>query len=234
MFSRWVFWDASGWVFYIDIFKSGNLEGSSPEREVSADREGRSCLSDSCCEASVIQGENSEGLHKGNLFLPFPPSPWLYCCCSSFFLSVFSSSSLMFLVWCFSHQIQLSAPWWNSLLGLNNWLRELIFTYFFSAELLRAEQCFHYSSALCNIVYQVIYFKKPEFGLMRKPWYGSQFCVWCLLPRVFWHPVTLMQSCRRTLSPQRILVLNSTEDTLSLVQYRHWSHLIIFLYLSTL
>lgn len=124
MFSRWVFWDASGWVFYIDIFKSGNLEGSSPEREVSADRERRSCLSDSCCEASVIQGENSEGLHKGNLFLPFPPSPWLYCCCSSFFPSVLSSSSLSYVL---SGMLFSPNPRWEwTLVKFSSWTQQLI------------------------------------------------------------------------------------------------------------
>lgn len=204
MFSRWVFWDASVWVFYIDIFKSGNLEGSSLEREVSADREGRSCLSDSCCEASVIQGENSEGLHKENLLLPSSPSPCLYCCCSSFFPSVFSSSSLTYVL---SGMLFSPNPRWEcTLVKFSSWTQQLQidFYIFFYAELLRAEQYFHYSSALGNIVYQVISFKKPEFGLMREPWYGSvssQFFLWCLLPTVFWHPVTLIQSCRGTLSP---------------------------------
>lgn len=233
MFSRWVFWDASGWVFYIDIFKSGNLEGSSPEREVSADRERRSCLSDSCCEASVIQGENSEGLPREIYSFHFlPPHGFIAVVPASFPLFCPAQVFLMFLVDAFLTKSKVE---WT-LVKFFSWTQQLQadFTWFFSAELLRAEQCFQYTSALGNIVYQVIYFKKPEIGLMREPWYGSRFCVWCLLPRVFWHPVTLMQSCRRTLSPQRILVLNSTEDTLSLVQYRHWSHLIIFLYLSTL
>lgn len=123
MFSRWVFWDASGWVFYIDIFKSGNLEGSSPEREVSADRERRSCLSDSCCEASVIQGENSEGLPREIYSFHFlPPHGFIAVVPASFPLFCPAQVFLMFLVGCFSHQIQGgSEHWWNSLLGLNNY-----------------------------------------------------------------------------------------------------------------
>lgn len=99
MFSRWVFWDASGWVFYIDIFKSGNLEGSSPEREVSADRERRSCLSDSCCEASVIQGENSEGLPREIYSFHFlPPHGFIAVVPASFPLFCPAQVFLMFLV----------------------------------------------------------------------------------------------------------------------------------------
>lgn len=106
MCSKWVFWDATRWVFYIDIFKRDNLEGSSPEREVSADREGRSCLSDSCCEASVIQrGKALRDITKKIYsFHPLPQPGFSAAVPASFPLFSSAHVLLMFLVGCFSRQ----------------------------------------------------------------------------------------------------------------------------------
>lgn len=239
---KWAFWDASGWVFYIDIFNSGNLEGFSPEGEVSAYREERSCLSDSCCEGSVIPEKTLKNLTKKICsFHLLPHHGFIAAVPPSFPLFSPAQVLLMFLMGCFSHQysllvlsglflssFRLSSLQEYTLVKFSSWTQQLQtdFYMFFSCWAVESRTVFPLQFSPWQYCLPVIDLKTPEFGLTRKPWYGSvssQFCLWCFLPTGFWHPVTPDAELQKnSFLHWRILVLNSTEDTFSLVQQRDW------------
>lgn len=152
------------------------------------------------------EGKSSEGHLKDNLYLPPPTSAWLCCCCIpfSFFsflpdsLPLFSSAQVpplvlvgLFSSFLFRSQLfplpfyprfiplpWVNAPWW-SFLPRHNY--RLIFRCFFFLLRHWEQDCVPTTVQPWQYCYQFLYFKRPEFILLRKPCYASASSQFCLL-----------------------------------------------------